>query len=186
MYTFELDSIDDYQSATGLQSRVSLSLGTLIEDGWFDLTKEEWNFPKYNDEQHERLCSKIIEHFYYREISLTPPRVWQREFLRRMGEVMPKYIPLYKILTETPELLTAGSEYYKSRNIYSDFPATQLRGANSDYASSGTDMEFERIKQQDLMELANRIKDYDDIDYLIIKDIEPLFSALITLNVNAL
>lgn len=184
---FEWDGIDMPESRTGLQSRVSLCLGTLIEDGWFDLENDPtWNFPCYDSEQHHRLCKKIEGHYYYREISLTPPRIWKREFLRTMHEIMPKYIYLYGILDENPELLGAYSEYYKSRNIYSDFPATQLRGATSDYASSGNDMEFERIRQPDVMELASRVRDYDDIDYMIVKDIETLFTSLVTLNVNAL
>ena len=92
---------------------------------------------------------------------------------------------MYKYLDEYPELLGATSEYYKSRNIYSDFPQTQLNGTNGDYASSGNDMEFERLRQMDILDLAERLRSYDDVDVLIIEEIEPLFSCLLTVNVNA-
>lgn len=166
-------------------SVTSVQLGELYDDGWFDLTDDSWYFPRYSDEQHKRLCTKILEHFYYRDIALVPPGLWKREFLRKMNEVMPKYIPMYRYLNEYPELFGANSEYYKSRNIYSDFPQTQLNGANGDYASSGNDMEFERLRQMDILELAERLKSYDDVDLLIIDEIEPLFSCLLTVNVNA-
>lgn len=164
---------------------VSIKLGELYEDGWFDLFDESWKFPQYSDEQHKRLCDKILDHYYYREIAIIPPGEWKREFLRKMREIMPKYMMMYKYLDEYPELLGATSEYYKSRNIYSDFPQTQLNGTNGDYASSGNDMEFERLRQMDILDLAERLRSYDDVDVLIIEEIEPLFSCLFTVNVNA-
>lgn len=175
----ELDEYFPYNSVT------SITLGELMQDNYIDWNDGTWDFPKYSNEQDARLKQKIYEHYKYRDIALTPVRMWKDEFLRTMREIMPKYIYLYGLMDESPNLLVAGSEYYKSRNIYSDFPQTQLQGSNSDYASSGTDMEFERIKQDDIMEIAKRLKDYDDIDLMIIKDLEPLFSCIFTMNLNA-
>lgn len=179
----------DYEDACNhpdFHSVVSIQLCELIEEGWFDLTKPDWDFgPKYSDEQHKQLCKKITDHFFMREIAIIPPGLWKREFLRRMNEIMPKYIPLYRLLAEEPEAFGASSEYYKSRNIYSDFPQTQLNGNNGDYASSGNDMEFQRVRQMDILELAERLKEYKDVDLMIIEEVEPLFSCLYTVNVNA-
>jgi hypothetical protein len=113
--------------------------------------------------------------------------------------------------------------YYKSRNIYSDFPQTLLAGHNQDYASSGNDSEYEKIieSEKDITEKSkentnatndettnsrnDETKDYretrehvadpltmldnillfNDVDNSIIKEIEPLFSCLYTVNVNA-
>ena len=97
---------------------------------------------------------------------------------------MPKYIPLYKALDETPQLIGANSDYYKSRNIYSDFPQTALNGANGDYASTGNDMEYERIRQMDILDLAERLRTYDDVDVRIIEEIDSMFCSLLTQNVN--
>ena len=177
---------DDVCNKPDYHSVNTIQLCELIEGDFFDLTRSDWDFgPKYSDEQHARLCNKITEHFYYREIALTPPGIWKREFIRTMNEIMPKYMYLYKVLDESPSLLSADSEYYKSRNIYSDFPQTQLNGENGDYASSGNDLQFERIKQMNIMDLVERLKNYRDVDLMIIDEIEPLFSCLFTINVNA-
>lgn len=186
MYNIEPYDFDEECNRPDWHAVNTIQLCELIEGDFFDLTRSDWDFgPKYSAEQHAKLCSKITDHFYYREIALTPPGVWKREFIRTMNEIMPKYIPLYKLLEESPGLLSADSEYYKSRNIYSDFPQTRLNGNNGDYASSGNDMEFERIKQLNIIDAMEKLKNYKDIDLMIIDEIEPLFSCLFTINVNA-
>jgi hypothetical protein len=80
--------------------------------------------------------------------------------------------------------LGTEGEYYKSRNVFSDFPQTSLVGDSQDYASTGNDVEYERIKQMDPLELEDRIKNYNDVDLAIINEIEPLFSCLFTVNIN--
>jgi hypothetical protein len=188
---------------------VSIQLCELIDAGFFDLTRVDWDFgPKYSAEQHAQLCKKITDHYYYREIALTPPGVWKREFLRKMNEIMPKYMAWYKLVNDddfafgvTSEYTDTGDkykddEYYKGRNIFSDFPQTALAGNNSDYASTGNDTEYERIregnrdrnisssKHADPLELIDNITRFDDIDATIIKEIEPLFSCMFTVNIN--
>jgi hypothetical protein len=129
------------------------------------------------------LCNKITEHFYYREIAIIPPGVWKHEFLRKLNEIMPKYMILYKNADEGIQLGTE-SEYYKSRNIFSDFPQTSLAGNNQDYASTGNDTEYERIKQVDPLELAERLERYNDVDLMVINEMESLFSCMFTANIN--
>lgn len=163
---------------------VSIQLCELVEGGFFDLSRKDWDFgPKFSEAQHVNLCNKITRHFYYREIAIVPPGIWKSEFLRKMNEIMPKYMILYKNAAEGIELGTE-LEYYKSRNIFSDFPQTALAGKNQDYASSGNDTEYERIRQLDPLELAERLKSYDDVDLMIINEIESLFSCLFTVNIN--
>ena len=164
---------------------VSIQLCELIDAGFFDLTRSDWDFgPKFSAAQHTNLCKKITDHYYYREISLVPPGRWKREFLRKMNEIMPKYMALYKVIDDGIQI-GSESEYYKSRNIFSDFPQTSLAGDNQDYASTGNDVEYERIKYLDPLELEKRLREYHDVDLAIINEIEPLFSCLLSLNVNA-
>lgn len=181
-YIEDYELSDDYPDYHAV---VSIQVCELVDAGWLDLESDEWAFPSYSEEQHEKLCDKIIAHFWFREIGLVPPGVWKREFLRKMNEIMPKYIVLYKTLAENPNLIGANSEWYKGRSIDSEFPQTQLSGNNGDYASSGHDSEYERIRQMDILELAEKLKSYDDVDLMIINEIEPLFSSLYTVNVNA-
>lgn len=175
------DSCDvpDYHAVTTIQ------LCELANDGFFDLTRKDWDFgPKFSDEQHAQLCKKITNHYWFREIGLVPPGLWKTEFLRFMNEIMPKYMSWYKLISDGAEL-GVESEYYKSRNVFSDFPQTNLAGSNQDYASTGNDTEYERLRQSDLLDIGERIRSYDDVDASIIKEIEPLFSCLFTVNINA-
>lgn len=165
-------------------SVITIQLCELAEAGFFDLTREDWDFgPKYSQEQHTQLCKKITNHFWFREIALVPPGIWKHEFLRKLNEIMPKYMILYKVADEGVQL-GSESEYYKSRNIFSDFPQTSLAGRNQDYASTGNDTEYERIKQLDPIELANRIRNYNDVDLMIVNELESLFSCMFTVNIN--
>ena len=96
---------------------------------------------------------------------------------------MPKYMVWYKAINDAIPF-GSESEYYKSRNVFSDFPQTSLQGNSQDYASTGNDVEYERIKQLDPLELINRLDNYNDVDLAIINEIEPLFSCLLTVNIN--
>lgn len=162
----------------------TLALGELWKDGWFDLSDESWDFPKYSQEQHDRLCRKILNHFYMRNIGVLPLGAWKREFLRTLDEVMPKYIPLYKQLDGNGGALNTSDEYYKGRNVSSDYPQTRLAG-NEDYASMGVDKQYERLHEGSVMDTAEKIHSYDDVDLMVIKDLDPLFSCLVTVNINA-
>ena len=114
---------------------------------------------------------------------MIPPGIWKREFLRKLNEIMQKYMILYKVADEGVQL-GSESEYYKSRNIFSDFPQTSLAGRNQDYASTGNDTEYERIKQLDPIELADKLRSYNDVDLMIVNELESLFSCMFTVNIN--
>lgn len=182
------DFIDDgllYSAPLDYHSVVSIQLVELIDAGFCDEYFTGWAWPIFDNEQDTRLRKKISNHYLYREISLTPPGIWKHEFIRKMNEIMPKYIPLYKLLSESPELYGGSSEWYKGRDIYSDFPQTQLSGDNGDYASSGNDREFQRIRQVDVIDTAKRLTDYNDVDLSIVNDMSSLFSCLLTVNTNS-
>ena len=172
----------DFHSVTTIQ------ICELAEEGWFDLTDPSWDFgPKYSAEQHATLCERITQHFWWREICVVPPGIWKQKFLARMNEIMPKFMQLYAMLDPESEYyqpMGQESEYYKARNIFSDFPSTRLAG-NEDYASSGNDTEYQRIKQMDVLELAERVRTYQDVNALICVSISDLFSQLHSVSINA-
>ena len=97
---------------------------------------------------------------------------------------MPKYIPMYRKLDTSPDMLNATDEYYKSRNVFSDFPQTQLSG-NQDYATTGTDHQFLGCQYGSTYDLAERLRQYDDVDLMVVNELEPMFSCLFTVNINA-
>ena len=164
---------------------IAVQFGELVDCGWVDIyDKTIWNWPQYSDTQDKTLRDKITNRFWNREIGILPPKLWRRQFIERMNEIMPRMIPLYRALDETPQLLGASSEYYKSRNIFSDFPQTQL-GGNSDYGSTGNDTEYERIQQLDILDLERRLRDYRDVDEIILEYLEDMFSCLVSVSFNA-
>jgi hypothetical protein len=164
---------------------VSVQFGELVDAGWIDIyDKTVWSWPQYSDAQDKTLRDKISNRFWNREIGILPPKLWRRQFIERMNEIMPRMIPLYRVLNESPQLLGAESEYYKSRNIFSDFPQTQL-GGNSDYGSTGNDTEYERIKQLDTLDLERRLREYRDVDEIILEDLDGMFSCLVSVSFNA-
>ena len=180
-----IDKMEPYNPEPDYHAVVSVQLCELVNDGFCDKQLTGCELPYYSVEQDTRLREKLTDHYWYREISIVPPGVWKHEFIRRMREIMPKYIPLYKLINESPELYGGDSEWYKGRDIYSDFPQTQLSGENQDYASSGNDREFQRIKQGDVIDTAKRLTDYNDVDLMIVNDMSPLFSCLFTVNINS-
>lgn len=180
-----IDTIEPYEPEPDYHAVVTIQLCELVEDGFCDEHLTGWEWPSYSVEQDTLLREKLVNHYWFREISLVPPGVWMHEFVRRMREIMPKYIPLYKLMAESPELYGGSSEWYKGRDVFSDFPQTQLSGENQDYASSGNDREFQRIRQGDVIDTAKRLTDYNDVDLMIVDDMSPLFSCLFTVNTNS-
>ena len=163
---------------------VTVEFGELVEGGFIDLSnKQDWKWPQFSDEQDDNLREKIKNHFWNREIGIVPLGVWKRQFLAKMNEIMPKYIKMYAALAEDGNLAGHEGEWYKSRNIFSDYPATQL-GGNSDYASTGNDTEYERIKRADILETMERLSRYRDVDEQILEDLEELFSCLFSVSMN--
>lgn len=179
-----IDTFEPCETRPDWHAVTTIQLGELIECGVVDFKDPSWHWDAYSEEQYERVCEKITNRYYMREIGVIPPGVWKREFLRKMNEIMPKYKPLYKALENGADIMQTGDQYGKSRDIFSDFPATML-GDNQDYASNGRDREYENVTQGDWIEKATQIAErYNDIDVMILKEIEPLFSCLLTVSMN--
>lgn len=163
----------------------SVQLCELINtEGGIDFSDGTWEYDYYSEEQRDRLWKKFEARFYWREIGVLPPTRWKWEVIRKLNEVMPKYKPIYEALENGQNILQKYGEYGKSRNMYSEFPQTMLSGLNQDYVSSGTDKEHENVYLGDWMEQLERIKNYDDVDVLILKELETMFSVFSTVSMN--
>lgn len=170
---------DEYYAA------VTISLGELIDLGFVDWSDDSWHWDAYNDEQYDRICNKIEGRYWDREIGIIPPGAWQRRFVSKMNEIMPKYKLMYEALEDEPDILSDGTGYGKSRSIYSDFPATRLGGDNQDYASNGTDRQYEDVHQGQFTEMwTDFARNYNDVDVLILDELEVLFSSLFTSSIG--
>lgn len=157
------------------------------KDGAGKVVKET---PDYNKQQeiYDRLCEKIELRFFARDIS-NPIGYsiwnWKRDFIRTLGEIMPKYNKLYAIIDDI-DILQTKNKYGKRRDISSSFPQTLLNN-HSDYASSGKDKEYEEIENGDILQKIKEANlDYNDIDVMILNDLEKCFSPLLAVNINSI
>lgn len=188
---------DDYEQEEGyydysdFHAVYTVTIGELIHEGLIDFTDGTWDAQPnggiidwYNDEQKERFWKKFEQHFYWREIGELPFKRWKWDLLARLAEVMPKYKFIYSILDGNIDPLQIENEYGKNRNIYSDFPQTMLSG-NEDYASTGNDYEYERVKDGSIFEIVDYIKNnYIDPDLALLHEVDSMFYCLLTSNVN--
>ena len=182
----DIAELPPYEPTPDFHAVDTITLGELIYEHVIDLRAADMDFDAYDDEQKERLISKIEGRYYWREISILPIKRWKWEYVRVLNEIMPKYKLLYKRLSEGANPLAEGSSYGKSRDIYSDFPQTQLSG-NSDYASTGHDREYEDVREGDFVNRAiGFAREYKDVDAMILYELEKLFSPLATVGaINA-
>ena len=162
----------------------TITLGELLHDGvivW-DLPELKWD--SYDEKQFWRVSEKVQEHYWDRELGVLPVRSWMREYKRKMNELMPKLKPAYAAL-EDPNFnfMQNSDSYSKGRTVGSSFPATQLK-PNQDYASGASDSENETVNEGNYYLSVERLKDYDDLDFVLVKHVDSLFSSIWTSNIN--
>lgn len=184
--TQTLPSYQPSDSHPDFHAVVSVTLGELIQGKWVDWSQESWHWDAYDEAQYQRVCKKFNDHYWDREIGVLPPGSWKRELLRKFNEIMPKYKPLYAALDAGQDILQVSGTYGKKRNIFSDFPATQIAPSNQDYATNANDEQYETITDGDWFDKIKQIKTYNDIDLLIINDLDTMFSCLLSVNFNAI
>ena len=164
----------------------TVTLGEVMQYGGFAWrTDSFWAVPELNTDDRTRVFEKIENHYLYRELAFRTYNRWAHEFMRTVHEIAPKYARIYALLSDGFDPLTIGGRYGKSRDIRSDFPQTLLSG-NSDYASDGTDREFEEYETGDMIERVDAYyKRWQDTDLAFINELEKLFSPFFSANVNA-
>lgn len=172
---FELQGYDEYDRT--YWSALSITVGELMDA---DMLNEAWwlTADMYSEEQGKRLWQKFVGRYQFREIGILPPKRWMLRTIAKLNEIMPKYKQLYKALDDGASVLTAGDEYHKSRDVFSTFPQTALGGSDQDYASSGTDREYETVRDYGLLDVAERMPTYNDVDVLILEELDVLFMAV--------
>lgn len=169
------------------------TLGELIEDGFEPFAVDDWNDlgwyqtdaekkeSTFTSDQQKRFETKFLRRYKPRAIGLYPPEVWRDEMVRILGEVLPKYKTLFKLLDQGIDPLSVKDTYGKNRSVYSVFPATQIDASKNDYARDARDNEFETFELGDfinkVLELA---KDYRDADALLLNELEGTFDSVLT------
>lgn len=164
---------------------VTVTLNEYIEDGLIDFSDSSWDFDSFDEEQRNRLYTKVVGRFGDREIGILPYSRWKRRFLATLNENMPALKPVYQALQDGYTPLDESGEWYKSRDIHSDFPQTQLNPETQDYASDGNDHEHELIRRGSFIDTTAKMYDYyKDPDVMMLDKLERLFMPLLTVNMN--
>lgn len=178
----------DYTGQRETHSVYGIQLCDLIETGVFDWSKPEldWSSAAYSPEQYTRFCNYFIERFYFRDIGITPFKVWANYLHRMLAyELMPKYKPLYNQV-EAGITPLGENEYHKRRTINSAYPETQLSG-NSDYITDGIDEEYETVHVKNPGEaMQDYMANFESVDKALADELEVLFVCMYTSYVNAL
>lgn len=186
---FKPDELLDYVGESYWNAIYTVQLGELIEKGVFDWTMPEldWSSAAYSADQYSRVCDYFIERYRYREISIEPFLQWANMLKRKLVyELMPKYKPLYERVAEGVNPLQDSDEYFKRRRIDSEYPETLLSG-NSDYASSGEDLEHEKLVEGNFAESIDEFRTlYRGVDEMLLDELESMFVGLYTMNANVL
>lgn len=161
---------------------MTITLQEILDDPYlYDVVQQRWQtFDAYDEEQRTRLWAKFRARFDWREIGILPMRRWLDRLIATLNEVMPKYKPIYAAIEAGTTVMTDWDEWHKGRDVYSTFPQTALGGSNQDYASSGNDREHETIRDYGLLDVAERISAYNDVDVMVLDDLERLFTCLVS------
>lgn len=76
------------------------------EENVTDILEKSWNlvfnfdFPIYDEKHRQELCTKILLHYYFREIGTETIGAWHIKLQMKMNEIMPYYNKLYQVLDE--------------------------------------------------------------------------------------
>ena len=91
-YTTEVRFICE-QAAGKTESTGLSDVNDVISAAWSKIFE---NFPIYNESHREELCTKILRHYYMREICAETVALWKLWLNERMAEIMPYYNQLYE------------------------------------------------------------------------------------------
>lgn len=165
---------------------VTITFGELYEGGVIDWNDaERWSWHYYDLDQKKRLEDLITRRFWLREISIIPPEAWRLAFLQKLDEAMSTARLMYQVLEKHgQDVLVEADEWYKGREIWSDFPQTLLNGSSGDYASNGRDAENENVRTGSFIDAMERLRFYQDPDVYVLDQLESCFSKLVSVNIN--
>lgn len=176
--------------ASGTESQFSdwhatttIQFGELIESG-FDWGKNEY-YHEFKGERREILNNKIEDRFYWREICVVPPGKFKHFLVRKLNEIMPKYKMLYDLVDSGDmRVLRKETSNSKSRNVYSEYPQSQLQGS-ADYATNANDNASGSTNDGAPIDMAVDFQQrYNDIDVMVLDELDVCFLSLMTLNIN--
>lgn len=89
------------------------SVNKIIERSWNKVFN--FDFPIWDENYRSVLCTKILKHYYTREIGLETVGLWKLKLETKLNEIMPYYNELYKTTTMKYNPLY-DADYYRTTN----------------------------------------------------------------------
>ena len=142
-YTTEVRYICE-QKAGLTESKGANNIDTVIAAAWNQIFTKDVEF--FDSTYKETICSKILRHYYFREIGAETAGLWVAWMNTTLSEIMPYYNKLYAsaLLELDPFADTdytrtgtrAGTQDEKSQSTYSDQGATESETETSDSGST--------------------------------------------------
>ena len=148
---------------------------------------QTWEF-EWPDERKERILTKFVMRFAYREIGVLPPNRWEHETKRKMVEVMAKYEPIYQAIESGQSIVDTDGYIERHKEVFSEFPQSMLDGRNADYANAGKSYQTERVGKGSLLDQLATMEEtnYKDVDSKFLDELDTCFSCLLTVSMNLL
>lgn len=107
-YTTEVRYICEVNS-----ERTEGSVADYIKDSWQKIFN--FDFPIWDEDYRQVLCTKILKHYYTREIGFETVGLWRLKLETKMNEIMPYYNELYLTTTMKYNPLY-DADYYRTTN----------------------------------------------------------------------
>ena len=124
----------------------------VLDDSWDKIFKE---FPIFDENYRKPLCTKILSHYYTREIGEETVGLWKLRLNNRMNEIMPYYNKLYE------------SELLKFNPLYDvDLTRNHIRSedSNRDYSEdSSKDIDGNKTTNTDAERTTNATTDQNTL-----------------------
>ena len=93
IYTTEVRYICEFEAGC-VESRGYSDIDEIIDKSWDKIFKTTW--PIFDEGYRKALCTKILQHYYTREICAETVGLWKYWLNVKMNEIMPYYNQLYK------------------------------------------------------------------------------------------
>ena len=113
-----------------------------------------FDFPIFDEEYRSVLCSKILRHYYTREIWLETVGLWKLKLETKLLEIMPyynqlykselfKFNPLYDTDLQTTRVGDKNEETTKQENKFGTSNSSDTKNETVDYNKTGSGVEGE-------------------------------------------
>lgn len=159
-----------------INATFTIVFGELVEkeyDWGQDVYMGSWS-----DDRRIKLNEYIINHFYYREISLVPLAKWRRKMISKLNLILPKYDFILNRIDDDINIFQDSLSKSKERNLHSDFPQSELKG-DSDYATNSDDVEkLEEVEGNTLDTILKLYEEYESVQKKIIDELEVMFISV--------